>query len=229
MSIVLDVIVLAIIGITAFIAAKKGFIATVIELVGLLLAFYLAFTLSAAAANFTYDQFISPSIQETITDSVGDSVAQTADEVWGSLPAIVVRGANTLGVDKEDITETISNSSDSSIADIAQSIDNKIARPVITGFMRILIGFILFIVLIIVVKILAKIINKLFSFSIIGKVNKILGGALGAVKGIIFAVAAVLLLSTIAAVSENGFLIFTNENIENSTIFGFIASFNPFY
>lgn len=229
MGIVLDVIVLAIIGITAVISAKKGFVATVVELVGLVLAFYLAFTLSSVAANFTYDKFISPSIKETIVEEIGDSVNKTADSVWDSLPGIVVSGANTLGIEKEDVFGGANDTASSTIEDIANTVDVKIARPVITTFIRFILGFILFIACIFLIKILAKLLNKLFSFSIIGKLNKLLGAVLGAGKGMVFATVFVLLLSTIAAVTKNGFLIFTNENIEKSAIFDFIAGFNPFY
>lgn len=229
MGIVLDVIVLAIIGITAVISAKKGFVATVVELVGLVLAFYLAFTLSSVAANFTYDKFISPSIKETIVEEIGDSVNKTADSVWESLPGIVVSGANTLGIEKEDVFGGANDTASSTIEDIANTVDVKIARPVITTFIRFILGFILFIACIFLIKILAKLLNKLFSFSIIGKLNKLLGAVLGAGKGMVFATVFVLLLSTIAAVTKNGFLIFTNENIEKSAIFDFIAGFNPFY
>lgn len=229
MGIVLDIIVLAIICITAFISAKKGFVATVIELVGLILAFYLAFTFSTVAANFTYDKFISPTIKETVIDEIGDSVSQTADSIWDSLPGIVVSGANTLGINKDEIFGDVNNATTSTIQDIANTVDEKIARPVITTFIRILLGFILFIVCLFLVKILAKLLNKLFSFSIIGKLNRTLGAILGAGKGIVFSIVTVLLLSTIVAVTKNGFLIFTTENIEKSAIFEFIAGFNPFY
>lgn len=229
MGIVLDVIVLAIIIITAIISAKKGFVATVIEFVGLLLAFYLAFTFSTTVANFTYDKFISPTIKETVIEEIGDKVESTADSVWDSLPSIVVSGANTLGIEREEIFEGVNTSTSSTAEEIANTVNDKIAKPVITVFIRFLLAFVLFIACIFLVRILAKILNKLFTFSLIGKLNRLLGGVLGAGKGIIFACVVVLLLSTIAAVTKNGFLIFTTENIENSTIFKLLASFNPFY
>lgn len=229
MSIVLDVIVLAIIVITAIISAKKGFVATVIEFVGLLLAFYLAFTLSTTVANFTYDKFISPSIKETVIEEIGQKADNTIDSVWDSLPGIVISGANTLGIEKEDIFDGVGSASASTAEEIANTVDEKIAKPVITIFIRTLLAFVLFVVCIFLVRILAKVLNKLFTFSIIGKLNRLLGGILGAGKGIIFACAVVLLLSTIAAVAKNGFLIFTTENIEKSFLFKLIADFNPFY
>ncbi len=229
MGIVLDVIVLAIIVITAIISAKKGFVATVIEFVGLLLAFYLAFTLSTTVANFTYDKFISPTIKETVIEEIGDKVESTADSVWDSLPAIVVSGANTLGIEREEIFEGVNNSTLSTAEEIANTVSDKIAKPVITLFIRFILAFVLFVACIFLVRVLAKILNKLFTFSLIGKLNRFLGGVLGAGKGVIFACVVVLLLSTIAAVTKNGFLIFTTENIENSTVFKLLAGFNPFY
>ena len=83
---------------------------------------------------------------------------------------------------------------------------------------------IIFLVLIIATGFIAKIVNKLFSFSLLGKLNKILGGILGIPKGILLASAFCLLVIVVINVTEDGFLIFTGESIESSMIFEKVLS-----
>ena len=82
------------------------------------------------------------------------------------------------------------------------------------------------VVLLVVVKFLAKMINRVFSFSIIGKANRLLGGIIGIPKGIIFAILFCMVISLIVSLN-NGFLIFTAENIEKTYVFKFFAEIIP--
>ena len=83
----------------------------------------------------------------------------------------------------------------------------------------------LFIALIIASKILARILNKIFSFSIVGKLNSILGGILGIPKGALLALIFCMLTILIVTVSKDGFWIFTDRAVESSYVFKWIYSF----
>ena len=58
MGIVLDLFVLAIVAFVAWRSAVRGFVRTVIELVGYFLAFYISIALSGPIATGIYDKFI---------------------------------------------------------------------------------------------------------------------------------------------------------------------------
>lgn len=143
MGIILDIIVLAIIALSVFSSARYGFVRTVIELSGYILAAVLV-------------RFIE-------------------------LPA-----------------------------DVAIFI-----RPLI------------FIALIVASKVAARILNKLFSFSVVGKINRLLGGILGIPKGVLLALIFCMLTLLIVTLSENGFWIFTEKTVESSYIFKWIYTIIP--
>ena len=88
MSIVLDLIILAIIIITAYISAKKGFVKVLVETVGFVLAIVIAFTVSTPLAEITYDKFIEPTIIKNAEKAVenGESVEIKA---WESVPTFI--------------------------------------------------------------------------------------------------------------------------------------------
>lgn len=62
MGIIIDIILLAIIALSAYLAWRKGFARVLIEAVGYIVALVLAFTLSGVIAPAIYDNFISPNI-----------------------------------------------------------------------------------------------------------------------------------------------------------------------
>lgn len=83
----------------------------------------------------------------------------------------------------------------------------------------------IFIALIVLSKVAAKLLNKLFSFSIVGKINRLLGGILGIPKGMLLALIFCMLTILIVTVSKDGFWIFTDKAVESSYIFKWIYSF----
>ncbi|MFQ8953025.1 MAG: CvpA family protein [Oscillospiraceae bacterium] len=86
-------------------------------------------------------------------------------------------------------------------------------------------GIIIMVILIFLVKILAKFLNGVFSFSIVGKLNRILGGIAGIPKGIIIAMLFCMIISLIVSLTPDGFLIFKTEAMEKSWFFSHF-SFN---
>ena len=121
----------------------------------------------------------------------------------------------------------ILNDSYASPAEVADAVCANVVQPVVTAILNAVITAILLIALLIAFKFLAKLINKLFSFSIIGKANKILGAVIGLIKGMGVAVIFVAVIMFI--VNFNGdFLIFTKENIDSTILFNFISGVLPF-
>lgn len=230
MSYILDAILVLIILITVFISAKKGFVRTLVEVVGFVAAIFIAFTFSSPIASAVYGKMVEPVIVKTV-ENVSTDTANTAsdavDAVWQKMPSFVTE-SNFLGLSKENISQQVEIETANGVTELADSVSNSFAKPVITKLLSVLISVILVVVLIFVVKIVAKYINKLFSFSLIGTINKTLGGILGLVKGIALSVVFCMIITLIISFTKNGFLIFTYDAIHSSYIFKFLAGFSPF-
>lgn len=230
MSYILDAILVLIILITVFISAKKGFVRTLVEVVGFVAAIFIAFTFSSPIASAVYGKMVEPVIVKTV-ENVSTDTANTAsdavDAVWQKMPAFVTE-SNFLGLSKENISQQVEIETANGVTELADSVSNSFAKPVITKLLSVLISVILVVALIFVVKIAAKYINKLFSFSLIGTINKTLGGILGLVKGVALAVVFCMIITLIISFTKNGFLIFTYDAIQSSYIFKFLAGFSPF-
>ena len=227
MSIILDLIVLAIIVLTVLISAKRGFVRTLIELAGFIAAVFITFTISTPLADTTYDKIIEPSVVSSVTsvaDTASISSAETVDTFWNELPEWIRSGVEKVGISKDSLNGSISENIGNGVQTAVESASQNVIKPAVTSTLALIYQVILIIVLLALVKPLAKLINKLFSFSVIGTANRILGGVVGVPKGIIYAVAFCLIITLIVSFTQNGFLIFTNDVMEKSFFFSFVNS-----
>lgn len=234
MWIILDLIIVAIVALFVFLSAKRGFVRTVIEFVGYILAAYLAFTVGGIISTAIYDSAIEPAIvsstTEKIVDTAGEGLEFTVNSVWESLPNVAVNIAEKLGVTSDSLKNSLTENSvnTENATAIAENAVSTIVEPVIVPLLKSIIGIILFTVLIFVVRILAKALNKVFKLPLIGGLNKFLGGVFGGLKGLLISVLFVMIIGLIMSFTENGFLIFTNENIEQTYLFKVFMNFSPF-
>ena len=230
MSFILDAIIILIVLLFIILSAKKGFVRTLIEVIGFVAAIVIAFTFSSPIANMTYDKIIQPSVVKTVENVANDGVSSATgavDAVWEKMPSFITE-SSFFDLSKDNITATVQNKAAESSTQLAQNISDSFVKPVTTKLLSVLISVVLVVVLLFVVKILAKYINKLFTFSVVGDINKTLGGILGLVKGAAVAVVFCLIISLILSFTKDGFLIFTYDAINSSYIFKFLMGFSPF-
>ena len=219
MSIILDLIVIAIIILMVLISAKRGFVRVAVEAVGFVAAIILSLSLSTTLADVTYQKAIEPAILSSVENATAETTSSAADDAWNSLPELITKNADKFGISKDSITNDISEDIGNSATEIVTSISQNTIKPMAVGILKTLYSVILMLVLMIAVKFLARVINKLFSFSLVGKVNKALGGTFGAIKGIIIAWVFCAVISLLVSLTKNGIWIFNAENIENTIIF----------
>lgn len=223
MGLVLDIIIVLIVAFFVFISARRGFIRTLIEVVGFVLAAVLAFSLSAPITTAICENGIKPIIEETTLSALNDApledVAEAAESIWDELPGFVINIAESAGINKADVSESISDAATQSVHEVSAHITDNIFIPIVSNIVKTIVTFLLFLALIVLVMFLARIINKLFSGFIFGKFNRLLGGVLGAVKGSVFAAIFCLLFSIIVKLSPNGILSITTETLDSTYIF----------
>lgn len=227
-GLILDLIVVIIVLVCAFLSAKHGFVRTVLELAGFIAAIFIAFTISSPLATITYDKMIEPSIVSKIEQTSDEGSSMISEKLWNSFPEVVKRQSANIGISQEGFNEKVSSSISSNVAESAEKISENVTKPIITKVLSAVYSTVIAIVLIILSKFLAKVINKLFKISFIGKINSFLGGVLGALKGIAIAVVFCMAVSLIVSATKSGVWIFNSDNIEASHLFKIFYGFSPF-
>lgn len=217
LSILLDLIVVAIIILFTFISAKRGFVRTLIEIVGFVLVILFVNAVSQPLADFTYNKAVEPAIVNSTQGMTSGNVSEVADKVFENVPTLLQKALNNGNV-YENLKASISENIDNGVQTAVSKASQNVIKPVVSGILSMIYSILIMIILLFVVGILARVINKLFSFSFIGVANRILGGILGAFKGVGVAIL-VCTIITLTVSLTGGFLIFRAQIIENSVLF----------
>lgn len=217
MNFVLDLIILAIVIVTIYLSAKKGFVKVLVETVGFILAIVVSFTVSTPLAEATYDKFIEPSIIQSAEKNIQNDEG-IEKEVWENIPDIITKNAENFGISADSFSETINENISLGTKKAVTVASQNVIKPVCVSLVSMIYGVILTTLLFIVVKFAAKFLNKLFSFSLVGKLNRTLGGVLGVFKGVAFAVLFVVIVSFLVSINGKLFNI-TIQDIEKTFLF----------
>lgn len=228
LSLILDIILVAVFAAFVFAAVKKGFIRTLLELVAVVAALVLAYQFSPVMSQAVFDGMLEKNITSSIETQIGDNfdattAAKKAETALDAIPDFAVSLAETAGVNIDNIKNNIS-AEKLSAENVAKELVEKIAEPIVTGALTIIFFVLLSCVLIIILRIAAAKIAKLFKVPLVGTVDKLLGAVLGICRGLV-------VLVLICTVLE---FLFANGNgelaaaVKNSTVMEILDNINPF-
>lgn len=233
MAYLLDGAVILLFVAAVIVGYKKGFLGTALNVVGFLAALVLAFLLSAPIANGVYKAVVQPScekaIESALAESAGDlTPAESIEKAMDSMPHFVQGLMERKGVTAQVLTNKIGDRVGSTAHEVAVSVTDTVARPVMTLFARCILFVVLFIVLLIVAGILEKILRKLFRKTLFGGVDGILGAVFGAVRGVLWALVLVTVLQAIAGFTKPDAAV-SEKTIDETRVVSVIAEHNPLF
>lgn len=217
MGIVLDLILALIVVVCILLAVKKGFVRSLIEVVGYILAIVIAFSVSGIAAEYIYDNVVD----EAVVVTVYTAIEENSEKALEALPDYLTVLLEQVDFDIESLLKT----DDADALSVAKQVSENILRPLVVGILRTIISVVAFLILMVVVKLLARVINSMFKGAVLGTANKVLGMVIGCVKGVVFATVFSMIVYFVASLSENDFLFFTNEAINKSVVAKYIIDF----
>jgi uncharacterized membrane protein required for colicin V production len=222
MQFAVDILLLAVFGLLAFLGWRRGFLKTVFSLGKLVLALILTILLGPSVAAWLDVTFVNPPVYEAVHEKFSALAAEAAATAQGSIDGLIQRipavFRGYLDVSRVDPSADIYALADEWSLTVAGGISKVIAT---------VIGYVLlFVVLLVVLSVVAVIVTKLLHvIPLLKTTDHLLGLALGAVSGII----AVLLLSTVLgallsvtgqeALVESSFMLRISAGIRNA-IFG---------
>ena len=238
-ALIIDAVIIVIILINVFFSAKRGFVRTVVELAGFVAAFLIAASVSQPLAEITYDKMIGPSIVSKVSEAssnANDEISSqiigenesVLSEVWDALPEIIKNNSSEFGIDKSALEETIRSYTTVETAEYAQKVSEDIVKPIMSKLIAAIYSIVIFITVGLLAKLLARLVNKVFSISLIGKINAILGGVVGLLKGGITVFILCIVISVLVAFTNDGFGVFTPENISKTFLFKIFYGLSPF-
>ena len=220
LGLVLDFAFFAVLLVCIIVAAKRGFVLSLMELVGFFLAGACALSLSGLIAPEIYDRFFAQQVTQAIAARLPDlsgaaTAAQQAHAALESLPDVIAQFAASLGID------TAALSADLSGAALAQTLADSIARPLVTLLCRLALFVGLILIFGILFRILAAVIDRFFHLPVLRTANAALGGVMGALKGLLVVLVAGVALQLAANLFASPGAAF-QQTVESSFVMGMV-------
>ena len=221
-SILLDVIAVGLIVIMFFVAKRKGFVRSVLNLLGTAISALAAYITSGPAGDFVYNTLARGNVINAI-QSVLDAGGATADGIVSSVTStlsVLASDAN-LPADIQSALAGLSGQSNDVVA--AALADGPVALAM-SPLMRGVCFVVLFFLFLIVVRILANLLSKgLHKLPIIGTVDCWLGGVVGLAEGLLLVLVMACVISMIPAVT--GSPLVTQADIDATYLFRYFYGF----
>lgn len=227
MSMILDLVTVAVILFLIGLAARKGFLRSLIELVGFGVSIAVAWMLSTSVGNWIYSNLLETPIKSAVS-SWSQNASESAREAFAQMLGQYVSGGAGSSSFSSGAMQTLSNAV-SAGGSIFQSALEQPVDLLGAAIGRGIAFILIMIICLAAVRLIARISDLLKRVPIIGGINR-LGGA---VIGIAEAAIVIFVFCTLAAVLIPIFAVqqnppITAEVIDKSYLFKFFYHANPF-
>jgi len=190
MSLLLDILVIAVFAFSLYTGIKKGFIRSIMGIVVAVVAVIGAVKLSPPLANYLHDKYIGNVVTEQVGGYLDELIADVESidltKLFEDKPEAFTDILNTFGVDFDELKsyfeKDLSGNNDSEKA-VSQYIAEPISQTLSRGTAFAILFFGIFLILTVVVLL----IDLVVKLPILNGANKFLGAVLGAAMGLVTA------------------------------------------
>lgn len=193
MGIVIDIILVLIVALSAFLGYKKGLVELGAKLFAGIIAIVITLIIYKPVGNIVIK---NTSIDEKIENTILEKTTNVIDE-------------NS----KISDNKYIQDSSDNAVSQVKEEVLPEQARNIAVNVVYVATALILFIVSKIVLSIVISLANAIASLPILKQFNEIGGFLYGLVRGAIISLVLILVIGTIAKLNPNGSL---SKNVEST-------------
>ncbi len=180
---VIDGILVLIFAATVLDGRRKGFFKTMFSLVATAVSLLIAYEYSAPIAEWANEAFVRNAAVNVLAESISSHLSSGTQAVLDAIPDYITEAAQVTGTSVSGV-----------ISDIGSSFDAvQAAEKIYGGIYSVIVYPILYIIAFIAVYAVSnavlsfgiKFLNNIFRLPVLKGLNKLLGGVLGALKGLV--------------------------------------------
>ncbi len=214
MSTTLDILVIIVVAVFAYLGYKKGIIRTLVSAVGTFLVTILSMLLSNPIAKAIYfggfDQTIIEKVKDASTLLKRSGSGSLMDKILETMPDYVVNALPYFNITHPQLSAAAANGPEKVEA---------LLRPIVISFLSLIVSVVLFVILTIVVKVASKFIGDRLDDWSLGIIDSMLGGVIGLIEGFVIVLMVAFVLHIAAPHMEKVPKIISNDSISNSSVF----------
>jgi len=228
MPLILDVGLMVTVFLIVFMAARKGFVAAVVDLVGYIVSLIASWLLSGKAAQWCYDNFLRERILKQASSvlreyfSVED-VIENLEQVIEGLPSVLT---NTLTFEWEEVSQRLEGAGFSALG-LAETFTDSIIAPSVIGLMRWVIFLLMFSLMLFIVHVCSRLLRELRRLPVIGTANSLLGGLVGFVEVILLVFAFTTALHLFFTLTNDSVSWLCSDTVWSTNILSKLYRYNP--
>ena len=195
-SLILDLILIAVILFVMIRSVGRGFVSSFIHLLGLAASCIVAALLSGKAAAWLYDGYLAERLQNAVSDTLRQKLMTFAELL-----------------ERIDPTDTITAAAGDAL------------RTVAVAFLTMVAFLIIFLLAMLIVQALAKLTRNVNRVPVVGGVNRVLGGVLGAAEAFLICYLIGMTATVLITLSENQWSWLNTAVVQKSTLLNWFVQF----
>ena len=211
-----DAIIVVIFLLFIILGVKRGFVRSVLDLVGTLAAMLVSMWFSGIAAQWFFSTFLQESLTRQIAEALQAApAADAADAVLSVVPEILRGGLEAFGITSDAINQAVAGTSGQAAAAVV-----AVLSPMVVSVLRGLFALVLFVFLLVIFRILSGVVCRIFRLPVLRQLDKGLGILLGVAQAALITVLLCFCAQALISVSSPWLV----ETIQASQVYQFYLS-----
>ena len=229
-SLVLDIVTVAVVLLFVVIGFCSGFIKTAVRLIGAVMAAVIAALLSGPLAQWIYSTFVHERAMQMITEKVNQGVADTAATLAEQIEAVTAVLPETLRNMLAVYGATVNPAQGAPKASdaLVPTVMTEVITPVCLAVLQVIVFLVLFLILYILARLLGAVIDKVFSsLPLVKQTNQLLGLVVGFGEGVLVLFVLCFGLQLYMSLAGAGSAL-TLGDIQQTRLLSWVMHINPF-
>ena len=211
-----DAVIVVIFLLFIILGVKRGFVRSVLDLVGTLAAMLVSMWFSGIAAQWFFSTFLQESLTRQIAEALQAApAADAADAVLSVVPEILRGGLEAFGITSDAINQAVAGTSGQAAAAVV-----AVLSPMVVSVLRGLFALVLFVFLLVIFRILSGVVCRIFRLPVLRQLDKGLGILLGVAQAALITVLLCFWAPALISVSSPWLV----ETIQASQVYQFYLS-----
>lgn len=211
-----DAIILVIFLLFIILGVKRGFVRSVLDLVGTLAAMLVSMWFSGIAAQWVFSTFLQESLTRQIAEALQAApAADAAEAVLSVVPEILRGGLEAFGITSDAINQAVAGTSGQAAAAVV-----AVLSPMVVSVLRGLFALVLFVFLLVIFRILSGVVCRIFRLPVLRQLDKGLGILLGVAQAALITVLLCFCAQALISVSSPWLV----ETMQASQVYQFYLS-----
>ena len=221
----LDLVLVVIFAVSVIVAAKRGFLATILKRCGTALALGVSWLAATGLSDTVFDTFFKNNLIEKISQMISEggqvSIQAVVDKFASFLPDSLVE--HLIGS-----SEQLQGILESDTPGVAAQVVDQVIAPLFLPIISVVVFFVCFAVTSVVIGFLVSALTNVNHIPIMGGLNRTIGIAAGAVLGIVYILLALCALWAVIVITGDELAYFNSETLSKSWFFQIFSTYNPF-